>query len=38
MQKYIAPESDISWYSVDDPLAESFGGAIWPPEEEFTEG
>ena len=37
MQKYIAPESDISWY-VDDPLIESDGGAIWPPEEEFTEG
>ena len=34
MNKYIAPESEVSWYT-DDPLIQSNGGAAWLPEDEF---
>lgn len=36
MNKYIAPESDVNWFS-DDPLIQSEGGEAWLPEDGFED-
>lgn len=37
MNKYVAPESDVTWYSVgDDPLFQSEGGPIDTPEDDIV--